>query len=130
MTRAFRAHVHRLVEATADLLAAAPDERDDALRDVARRRTRLNETALMVADRLEQQREDDPADAGRDVLELDLLDAELAAERLSVATRRLVLDDHAPPEEVVRPLLAGMRSLGAATATGASPGAVALLRET
>jgi len=130
MTRAFRAHVHRLVEATADLLAAAPDERDDALRDVARRRTRLNETALLVADRLEQQREDDHPDAGRDLLELDLLDAELAAERLSVATRRLVLGDHPPPGDVVRPLLAGMRSLGAATATGASPGAVALLRDT
>ncbi len=135
MTRAFRAHVHLLVEATArllaaDLLAAEPGERDAALREVARRRTRLNETALLVADRLEQQREDDHPDAGRDLLELDLLDAELAAERLSVATRRLVLDEHAPPDDVVRPLLAGMRSLGAATATGASSGAVPLLRDT
>ena len=123
MTRAFRAHVHRLVEAVADLLRAAPGDRDAALREVARRRTRLNETALLVADRLEQQRGDGPPDHDRDPLELDLLDAELAAERLSVATRRLVLDEHPPTEDVVRRLLAGMRSLATATATGAVAGA-------
>lgn len=122
MTRAFRAHVHGLVEAVADLLRAGPEDRDGAMRDVARRRTRLNETALLVADRIEQQRDDGPPDQECDLLEVDLLDAELAAERLSVATRRLVLDESPPTDDVVRPLLAGMRSLAAATATGAVSG--------
>jgi len=67
------------------------------MRDVARRRTRLNETALLVADRIEQQRDDGPPDQECDLLEVDLLDAELAAERLSVATRRLVLDESPRP---------------------------------
>jgi hypothetical protein len=135
MTRAFRAHVHGLVEGVGDVLRADPGDRDDALKDLTRRRVRLNETALLVADRLEQQREEYPAADGTaepdgqeqqdavprdtpDPFELDLLDAELAAERLSVAARRLVLDDRPPAENVLRPLLAGLRSLGAATATG------------
>jgi uncharacterized membrane protein YgaE (UPF0421/DUF939 family) len=124
LVRAFRAHLHALVEAVAQVLDAEPAERDGALRDVARRRTRLNETALLLADRLEQVRE--PQDAPGP-FELDLIDAELAAERLSVAARRLVTDEEPPAEAVRRPLLAGLRSLGSATATGTAPGLVPAL---
>lgn len=127
MTRAFRAHVHALVEAVADVLNAGPGDRDGALRDAARRRTRLNETALLVADRLEQQRDREGATANDDTFELDLLDAELAAERLSVATRRLVIDEHPPADDIRRPLLAGLRAIGAATATGTAAGTVPAL---
>ena len=125
MARAFRAHLHALVEAVAQVLAAEPDDRDAALRDAGRRRTRLNETALLLADRIEQRR---AADDPPSVLEIDLLDAELAAERLAVATRRLMTSDVLlPTEDVRRPLLAGLRSLGAATATGTSAGTVPVL---
>jgi uncharacterized membrane protein YccC len=127
MARAFRAHVHALVEAVGELLAAPPDDNADALRTTARRRVRLNETALLVADRVEQQHEEHP-DAPTN-LDLHILDAELAAERLAVTTRRLVQGAHPPGDDVRRPLLAGLRSLGAATATGTPPGMVTTLLE-
>ncbi|MDT0350988.1 FUSC family protein [Pseudonocardia charpentierae] len=57
LLRAFHAHVHGLVVATAALLAAAggpADRVESALQDTRRRRTRLNRTALLVADRLDR----------------------------------------------------------------------------
>jgi uncharacterized membrane protein YgaE (UPF0421/DUF939 family) len=131
LLRAFRAHVHALVDAVADLLRASPSNVEGELEDVQRRRTRLNETALLVADALETERAaDDP-----DELALRVLDAELAAERLALTAQRLVctpggaevggLDDDAR-----RSLLAALRALSAASATGAPSGFVTVLLET
>jgi uncharacterized membrane protein YccC len=130
LVRAFRAHLHALVEAVADLLAAPPEAVEGKLRNVRRRRTRLNETALLVADRVEQRDLDHRADAddgdGAD-LALRILDAELAAERLAVATRRLVQGDTPMDDGSRRALLAGLHALGAASATGTPPGTVTTL---
>ncbi|GAA4679387.1 FUSC family protein [Pseudonocardia yuanmonensis] len=132
LLRAVRAHVHALALAVIDVLEApAGDEKaiDAALRDLHRRRTRLNDTMLLVVDRIEQLRdergepdeeagEDDP----RRALSLAVADLELAAERLAVSTRRLA-DDPARPgalePEVREALLGGVRGIASATATGA-----------
>ena len=100
---AFRARAHALLTAVDEVLAhlgPSPDagaaarglERD--LDRMARARRRLNETAILVEDQLEQ------ATAGRvwpglenDLLALRVFDAELALERLTVATRRLAGPD-------------------------------------
>jgi hypothetical protein len=95
LVRAFRAHLHAFVEAVADVLAAQPPVVEDKLRAAQRRRTRLNSTALLLADRLEQRGADRPNGSERDDgdgedLALGIVDAELAAERLAVAIERLV----------------------------------------
>lgn len=127
LVRAFGAHLHALVEAVADLLAAPPQAVEDELRDVRRRRTRLNETALRVAEGLEQRDPDHRAD-GREAegadLALRIFDAELAAERLAVATWRLVQGATPVDDGSRRALLAGLHGLGAASATGTPPGMV------
>ncbi|GAA0930778.1 FUSC family protein [Pseudonocardia zijingensis] len=86
LLRAFRAHVHALVDAVVRLLEAPPGRLDDAREEVRRRTTRLNETALLVADALEVER----AAADPDELALRVMDAELAAERLALTAQRLV----------------------------------------
>jgi hypothetical protein len=86
LVQAFRAHVYALIEAVADVLVATrsqPGVVERALHDVRRRRTRLNETALQVTERLEHGEQ-----LARNELGLWILDVELAAERLAVATRR------------------------------------------
>ena len=123
LLRAFRARVHGLVVAVAGLLAAAggPGNRvDGALRETRRRRARLNTAALLVADRLDRL---SVADAGADAVahaeELGqrMLDVELAAERLTIVTRRLaqVGGPRGGDRDV---LLDGLRGLSAASATG------------
>jgi Fusaric acid resistance protein-like len=133
LRRSFGAHVHGMLLAVSGLLEAGPGERDRAIAAVTRRRTRLNETALLIADQLERARDaaddggpaaEEPADP--DPPELHLLDAELSAERLAVATRRLALEV-GPAEDVRRPLLAGLRSLESATAVGVADGLVPAL---
>ncbi|MGH3821212.1 MAG: hypothetical protein ACRDRE_26420, partial [Pseudonocardiaceae bacterium] len=130
LARAFRAHLHALVEAVVDLLSSSPEAVEDELRDVRRRRTRLNETALLVADRLEQRDPDHSADGhegdGAD-LAWRVFDAELAAERLAVATWRLIEGGTPVDDGSRRALLAGLRGLGAASATGTPPGTVTAL---
>ncbi|TQM11758.1 FUSC family protein [Pseudonocardia kunmingensis] len=131
LLRAFRAHVHALVDAVADLLKAAPSDVEDEWEAVLRRRTRLNETALLVADALETER----AAADPDELALRVLDAELAAERLALTAQRLAaapggagaggMDD-----DRRRALLAALRALSAASATGTPRGFVTVLLET
>ncbi len=111
LVRAFRARVHALSFAVAELLDADDDDREHARRDVGRRRVRLNESALLIADELERQEE-------KGDLEVYILDAELAAERLADTARHLVVSGGRPADELRRPLLAGLRCLGAATATG------------
>lgn len=131
LVRAFRAHLHTLLDAVADLLAAAGGPAktiEDELRDVRKRRVRLNETALLVVDRLERRHGDGDADgSGDDDLALRTLDAELAAERLAVATRRLVQADTPLDDSNRRTLLAGLRGLLAASATGTPPAMVPTL---
>ena len=89
---------------------------------VGRRRTRLNETALLIAEHLE--RRDEQGD-----LEVYVIDAELAAERLADTARYLVVTSGRPPDALRCPLLAALRSLGAATATGTAPARVPALLE-
>jgi uncharacterized membrane protein YgaE (UPF0421/DUF939 family) len=143
--RAFRAHLHGLVRAVAALLTAEDtDDRDEARRDVQRRRARLNDTALLVADALDRRRaaaQEEDADAaatssdedrrptgGDDsTLGMSVLDAELAAERLTVTTWRLVQADPPVDDDTRRALLDGLHGLGAATATGTPPSMVRAL---
>ena len=138
LVRAFRAHLHALVEAVADLLVAAPGAVQDELRDLGRRRARLNDTGLLLAEGLEQRGADhrddlearDARDGDREAFTLGILDAELAAERLATATERLVRRA-APVDDGSRhALLAGLRGLGTASATGTPTAMVdALLEE-
>ena len=117
LVRAFRARVHALAYAVAELIDAEEDDREHARRDVGRSRARLNESALLIADQMERQDE-------RGELEVYVLDAELAAERLADTARHLVISVGRPADDLRRPLLAGLRSLGAATATGTTPSRV------
>ena len=118
LLRAFRARLHALVEAVGDVLAddTAPEDVEDALSGVRLARARLNDTALLVADRVEHLGA--AADRVDEDLSLEVLDAELAAERLAVSTRRLLLEDEPLDPLVRRTLIAGIASLGRATATG------------
>jgi hypothetical protein len=132
LVRAFRAHLHALVEAVADLLAAVPGAVENELHDLARRRARLNDTALLLANSVEQRGADHRGDSdGRDSGEgdgeaftLGILDAELAAEGLAVATKRLAQCEAPLDDGSRRALLAGLRGLGTASATGTPPAMV------
>ncbi|OZM79443.1 FUSC family protein [Pseudonocardia sp. MH-G8] len=131
LLRAFRAHVHALVDAVADLLRASPSQLQSELEDVQRRRTRLNETALLVADALETEH----AATDPDELALRVLDAELAAERLALIAQRLACtpggaEAGGMDDDRRRALLAALRALSAASATGTPPGFVAILLDT
>ncbi len=137
LVRAFRAHLHALVEAVASLLAAVPGAVEDELRDLGRRRARLNDTGLLLADSVQQRSADHRgAFEGRDAREgdgedftLGILDAELAAERLAVATERLAQCEAPLDDGSRRALLAGLGGLGAASATGTPPATAAVLLE-
>jgi prepilin signal peptidase PulO-like enzyme (type II secretory pathway) len=130
IVRAYRAQLHALVGAVADLLAAPPASGEDGLREVRRRRARLSDTALLLADSAEQREADHRHgssggdDGGGEDLAMGILDTELSAERLAVATERLVHSD--PPVDAAsrRALLAGLHALGAATITGTPPATV------
>ncbi len=139
LVRAFRARLHALVEAVADLLAAVPGAVEDQLRDLRHRRTRLNDAALLLAEGVEQRgahhrdafegRDARDGDGDGEAFTLGILDAELAAERLAVATERLAQRE-APLNDGSRSaLLAGLRGLGVASATGTPPAMVDALLE-
>jgi uncharacterized membrane protein YccC len=129
LLRALRARVHALLREVAKLLSEEPDADDDPerwLADLRRARARLNDTALLIADQLDRAAERRADEDGEpDQLTLLVLDAELAAERLAVATSRML----AGPDPVDRParaaLTAGVRWLEVATAAGASPAVTA-----
>jgi fusaric acid resistance family protein len=120
--RAFRARVHTLIFVVAELLDEEDEDTEHARRAVGRRRTRLNETALLIAELLERRDEEGE-------LEVYIIDAELAAERLADTARYLVVTSGRPPDALRCPLLAALRSLGAATATGTAPARVPALLE-
>jgi len=122
LVRAFRARVHTLIFAVAELLDEEDEDTEDERREVGRRRTRLNETALLIAEHLERRDEEGE-------LEVYIIDAELAAERLADTARYLVVTSGRPPDALRCPLLAALRSLGAATATGTAPARVPALLE-
>ncbi|MGH3670839.1 MAG: FUSC family protein, partial [Pseudonocardiaceae bacterium] len=131
LLRAFRAHLHALVEAVGGALATTCSARGGPEEMLSRRRIRLNQTALLVADRLEPR---DGAgftpalgERGEQTLILWLLDAELAAERLAVATQRLLQGAETLSEATRRSLLGGLRCLSTASATGTPPAAVGVL---
>jgi hypothetical protein len=133
LLRAFRARVHTLVVAVGALLAAAGGPSDrvaGALRDTRRHRARLNTTALLVTDRLDRLSADDGETAVADADELGqrMLDVELAAERLGIATRRLA-EAGGPHGDDRDMLLDGLRGLAAATATGTPHAMVPALLE-
>ncbi len=138
LIRAFRARLHALVEAMVDLLTAVPGAVEDELRDLGRRRARLNDAALLLADSVEQRGADhrgdfedrDPRDGDGEAFTLGILDAELAAEGLAVATERLAQREAPLDDGSRRALLTGLRGLGTALATGTPPATVdALLEE-
>ncbi len=137
LVRAFRARLHALVEAVADLLAAVPKAVEDELGDLQRRRAGLNDAALLLADSVEQRGadrrgafEDRDARAGDgEAFTLGILDAELAAEGLAVATERLAQREVPLDDGSRRALLAGLRGLGAASATGIAPARIDALLE-
>ena len=54
LVRAFRARVHTLIFVVAELLDEEDEDTEHARRAVGRRRTRLNETALLIAEQLER----------------------------------------------------------------------------
>ncbi|GAY07440.1 FUSC family protein [Pseudonocardia sp. N23] len=114
LVRAFRARVHAVVEAVADVLAGGPGTTESDLAAVRRARVRLNDTALQVVDQLEHLDRDSPAPGG---LSLRVVDIELATERLAIATRRLLAEVPPPDRLVLRALAAGVRGLSRATAT-------------
>jgi hypothetical protein len=86
----------------------------------------LNDTALLLADSVEQRGADhrgafEGRDAGEgdgEAFTLDILDAEPAAEGLAVATERLAQREAPLDAGSRRALLAGLQGLGAASATG------------
>lgn len=137
LVRAFRARLHALVEAVADLLTAVPKAVEDKLRDLQRRRTGLNDTALLLADSVEPRGADhrgafedrDARASDGEAFTLEILDAELAAESLAVATERLAQREAPLDDGSRRTLLAGLRGLGAASATGIAPARIDALLE-
>ncbi|MBW0106227.1 FUSC family protein [Pseudonocardia sp. KRD291] len=149
LLRAFEARLHALELAVLDVLEAGHGERE--LDEIAQAQARLNETALLVADRLDEA-EDGPAsrlhprpnraevsdDAGGgkgdDGLVLDglrqwIVDSELAAERLAVSTRRLVEHRDPVPSEHRAALADGVRALVSATSVGTPRAMAASLYE-
>ncbi len=130
LLRAFRARLHALIREVAEILA---DEHgrggvvvERRMRAVRQARARLNDTALLVADQLDRLAEDDAADCDLDGLTLRVLDAELAAERLAVATRRMLQRPELLDPSTSATLIVGVRALERATESGTSTGAAAV----
>lgn len=132
LVAAFRGRAHALLGAVDDVLAHLdPDRHRDRELDrpadhMARARRRLNETAILVEDQLEQ------TTAGRvwpglenDLLALRIFDAELALERLAVAAGRLTRPDGDTLDGIPRTALRiGIGRIRAALARGTRPDGV------
>ncbi len=139
LLRAFEARLHALALAVLDVLDAGHGER--GLEGIAQAQARLNETALLVADRLDEaedgavpRRAGAPGDDGaqRDApegLRQWIVDSELAAERLAVSTRRMVEHRDPIPTAHRSALADGVRALVSATSVGTPRAMAASLYE-
>jgi uncharacterized membrane protein YccC len=117
---AFDARVHDLVGAVVDLLTDESGKLDGNLRDLYRKHSRLNETALLVsatANRSGSKQSEESGPTAGDV-PLRVLDAELSAERLAVSSARMFTAGISISDDTRRMLLDGLHGLQAATATG------------
>lgn len=148
--RAFEARLHALLLTAVEAVETTEGEPD--LDPLVRAQARLNETALLVTDRLDDTDTDPDADPDTDAdtdpdtdadtdaatgtdtptatggpaagLRQWIIDSELAAERVAMSVRRSV-EHHDPiPDEDRAALAEGLRALAAATAVG-TPGAIA-----
>ncbi|GAA4986897.1 FUSC family protein [Pseudonocardia tropica] len=125
--RAFEARLHALLLTAVEAVETTAGEPD--LDPLVRAQARLNETALLVADRLDDtddDTDDGPGAAAGPVAGLRqwIIDSELAAERVAMSVRRSV-EHHDPiPDDDRARLAEGLRALAAATAVG-TPGAIA-----
>ncbi|MEJ8280701.1 FUSC family protein [Pseudonocardia spirodelae] len=118
--RAFEARLHALLVEAVEVLVPGGDRADPDLDPLLRAQARLNETALLVGDRLDEAG-DPPGSAG---IRQWIVDSELAAERVAMSLRRSV-EHHDPLAGADREALAdGLRALAAATAVG-TPGPIA-----
>ncbi|MFP5071369.1 FUSC family protein [Pseudonocardia nantongensis] len=138
LVRAFEARLHTMTLAVLEVVESG--EPDPDLEPLLRWQARLNETALLVADRLDEADDDPvarrparlPGGAGVDGAAGDataaeteiaglrqwIVDSELAAERLAMSVRR-ILEHHDPvPPDDREALAGGIRALAAATAVG------------
>ncbi|WP_224402455.1 FUSC family protein [Pseudonocardia sp. ICBG1034] len=121
--RAFEARLHALLLTAVEAVETTAGEPD--LDPLVRAQARLNETALLVTDRLDDT-DDGPDGAAGPVAGLRqwIIDSELAAERVAMSVRRSV-EHHDPiPDDDRAELAEGLRALAAATAVG-TPGAIA-----
>ena len=130
LIRAFEARMHGLALSVLEILES--DQPFPSLDEVRDRQARLNETALLVADRLDDIDADGRPGAsamdagGSDGEEADgaaslrqwVVDSELAAERLAVSTRRMVNHGDTLGDDDRTALADGVRALVAATAVG------------
>lgn len=125
--RAFEARLHALLLTAVEAVETTAGEPD--LDPLVRAQARLNETALLVTDRLDDPDDvpgDGPGAANGHVAGLRqwIIDSELAAERVAMSVRRSV-EHHDPiPGDDRAELAEGLRALAAATAVG-TPGAIA-----
>ncbi|WP_224388252.1 FUSC family protein [Pseudonocardia sp. ICBG1293] len=134
--RAFEARLHALLLAAVEAVGTTGGEPD--LDPLLRAQARLNETALLVTDRLDETTDDRPDD-GADGTTGDgtddtlgpvaglrqwVIDSELAAERVAMSVRRSVEHHDPVPDQDRAALAEGLRALAAATAVG-TPGAIA-----
>ncbi len=125
--RAFEARLHALLLTAVEAVENADGEPD--LDPLVRAQARLNETALLVTDRLDDT--DSGTDTGPDAvagpvagLRQWIIDSELAAERVAMSVRRSVEHQDPIPDGDRAELAEGLRALAAATAVG-TPGAIA-----
>ncbi|WP_433557529.1 FUSC family protein [Pseudonocardia xinjiangensis] len=116
--RAFDARVHDLVGAVTELVTGGTPELDARLRNVQRRQTRLNDTALAVSVTADRPGSELPGGGTGADVPGHVLDVELAAERLAVASVRMVMADKSLADDASRMLLDGLHGLLAATASG------------
>lgn len=142
LVRAFQARLHAVLLAASDVVDAHGGPTPPDLGPLLRAQARLNETALLVADRLDDA-DDDPATrrpavlpggvrpGGPEEAESEIaglrqwiVDSELAAERVAMSVRRSVEHHDTIAVDDRDALGAGIRALAAATAVG-TPGAIA-----
>ncbi|MET0189823.1 MAG: FUSC family protein [Pseudonocardia sediminis] len=140
LLRAFEARLHALTLEVLEVLEAGHGDRD--LEEIAQAQARLNETVLLVADRLDEAEDGPPprslpgvpggeedGTVALEGLRQWIVDSELAAERLAVSTRRLV-EHHDPiPPQHREALAEGVRALASATSVGTPRAMAASLYE-